>query len=357
MRKNGDKVIGMLGCMAERLKEKVLEEKVVDLVAGPDAYRDIPRLIKIVQGEVQAEQAMNVQLSFDETYADIIPVRKDKTKQHAWVSIMRGCNNMCSFCIVPFTRGRERSRPVSSIEDEIRYLREAGIKEVTLLGQNVNSYHDLGAEGSTTFTRSGKHVNSDGFSEMFKTRDGSGVRFAELMDRVSDIAPEMRFRFTSPHPKDFPDPLLEVIASKPNVCSQIHLPAQSGNTDMLFRMRRNHTRESYLALVDHIRAKIPGVALSSDFIVGFCDETEQEFEDTLSLVEEVKYDMAYLFAYSMRERTHAHRRMEDNVAEEVKKHRLQRLIETFKEGQLGRQKAEIGRHHLVMLDKPGRDAG
>ena len=163
---------------------------------------------------------MNVQLSFDETYADIIPVRKDKSKLHAWLSIMRGCNNMCSFCIVPFTRGRERSRPVYSIEDEVKYLRDEGVKEITLLGQNVNSYHDKMEEESKT-----QHVNSLGFSELYKLRDGSGVRFAELMDRVSDIAPDIRFRFTSPHPKDFPDDLLNVIASKPNVCKQIHLPA------------------------------------------------------------------------------------------------------------------------------------
>ena len=180
----------------------------------------------------------------------------------------------------------------------------------------------------------GKHENSSGFAETFKLRDGNGIRFAELMDRVSDAAPEIRFRFTSPHPKDFPDPLLHVMASKPNICKQIHLPAQSGNTDMLFRMRRNHTRESYLELVDHIRYIIPGVALSSDFICGFCDETDEEFEDTVTLIEKVQYDMAFLFAYSMRERTHAHRRMQDNVPDDVKQERLVRMINIFKENQL-----------------------
>ena len=232
-------------------------------------------------------------------------MRKDANQLHAWLSIMRGCNNMCSFCIVPFVRGRERNRPATSIVDEVKYLRDDGIREITLLGQNVNSYHDK------TFTEDsvGRHVNSAGFKEMFKLRDGAGPRFAELMDMVSDAAPEVRFRFTSPHPKDFPDTLLDVIASKPNVCKQIHIPAQSGNTDMLFRMRRNHTRESYLDLIDHIRDKIPNVALSSDFICGFCDETDEEFTDTLSLIDTVKYDLAFLFAYSMRERTHAHRRM------------------------------------------------
>ena len=180
----------------------------------------------------------------------------------------------------------------------------------------------------------GKHINSTGFKETYKLRDGSGVRFAELMDRVSDIAPEVRFRFTSPHPKDFPDPLLDVIASKANVCKQIHLPAQSGNTDMLFRMRRNHTRESYLELVDHIREKIPGVGLSSDFIVGFCEETQEEFDDTMTLMDKVDYDLAYMFAYSMREKTHAHRRMQDNVPEDVKLKRLQQLIALFKSKQI-----------------------
>jgi tRNA A37 methylthiotransferase MiaB len=176
----------------------------------------------------------------------------------------------------------------------------------------------------------GKHLNSEGFKETYKLRDGNGVRFAELIDRVSEIAPEVRFRFTSPHPKDFPDPLLDVIATKPNVCKQIHLPAQSGNTEMLKRMRRNYSREAYLDLVDHARSKIKGVALSSDFICGFCDETEEEFQDTLTLIEKVQFDMAFLFAYSMREKTHAHRRMQDNVPEDVKKERLIRMIDVFK---------------------------
>ena len=187
---------------------------------------------------------------------------------------MRGCNNMCSFCIVPFTRGRERSRPAYSIEDEVRYLQDQGIMEITLLGQNVNSYHDKEVFSLQKEENDIKHVNSAGFAETFKLRDGNGTRFAELLDRVSDIAPDVRFRFTSPHPKDFPDALLEVIANKPNVCSHIHLPVQSGDTDMLFKMRRNHSRESYLELVDKIRDMIPGVAISSDFIVGFCGESD-----------------------------------------------------------------------------------
>ncbi|CDW86023.1 rna modification family [Stylonychia lemnae] len=347
---NKDAIIGVLGCMAERLKEKFLENKNVDLVAGPDSYRDLPRLIKIIESKQNDEQAINVQLSFDETYADIIPVRKDKNKLHAWISIMRGCNNMCSFCIVPFTRGRERSRPVISIEDEVKLLRDQGIKEITLLGQNVNSYHDLTSQARMEQYQQGRHINSEGFNEMFKLRDGSGIRFAELMDRVSDIAPEVRFRFTSPHPKEFPDPLLEVIGSKANVCKQLHLPAQSGNTNMLMRMRRNYSREAYLDLIYHAREKIPGVALSSDFICGFCDETEQEFEDTLTLLDQVKFDMGFLFAYSMREKTHAHRAMKDNVPEDVKKERLIRMIDTFKRNQLIKQKEDIGLTHLMLID-------
>lgn len=278
---------------------------------------------------------MNVQLSQDETYADILPVRRNKDSLNAWISIMRGCNNMCSFCIVPFVRGRERNRPATSIVDEVRYLRDDGIKEITLLGQNVNSYHDKTFEGENGLLQdTSTHVNSAGFSEMFKSRGGAGARFADLMDMVSDAAPEVRFRFTSPHPKDFPDAILDVIAGKANVCKQIHIPAQSGNTDMLFRMRRNHTREAYLELIEHIRNKIPGVALSTDLIAGFCDETEAEFEDTISLLKTVEYDLGFLFAYSMRERTHAHRRMTDNVPEDVKKARLVRMIDVFKERQL-----------------------
>ena len=330
-KKRPDIKIGVLGCMAERVKDKMLEHRVVDLVAGPDAYRDLPRLLSLLDSD-QSEGAMNVQLSQDETYADILPVRRNKDALNAWISIMRGCNNMCSFCIVPFVRGRERNRAATSIVDEVRYLRDEGVKEITLLGQNVNSYHDKAHEYKPADSDVAKsmHVNSAGFSEMFKLRGGDGARFADLMDMVSEAAPEIRFRFTSPHPKDFPDTILNVIAEKANVCKQVHMPAQSGNTDMLFRMRRNHTRESYLELVEHVRATIPGVALSTDMICGFCDETDAEFEDTMTMLELVKYDLAFLFAYSMRERTHAHRRMQDNVPEDVKKARLVRMIDVFK---------------------------
>ena len=209
--RNKELKVGVLGCMAERLKDKMLESGLVDLVAGPDAYRDLPRLLKVLDSEAD-EKAINVQLSFDETYADIIPVRQNQLQ--AWISIMRGCNNMCSFCIVPFTRGRERSRPVPSIIDEVKYLAEAGVKEVTLLGQNVNSYHDK----ETASLRGLDHSNSAGFSETYKLRRGEGTRFSELLDQVSLAAPSIRFRFTSPHPKDFPDEVLDMIAERDNLC-------------------------------------------------------------------------------------------------------------------------------------------
>jgi MiaB/RimO family radical SAM methylthiotransferase len=290
---------------------------------------------------------MNVQLSLDETYADIAPVRK-ANDLHAWISIMRGCNNMCSFCIVPFVRGRERNRTAQSIIDEVKTLRDQGVKEITLLGQNVNSYHDKTTESGL------EHTNSEGFVEMYKARSENGLRFAELLDSVAEVAPEVRFRFTSPHPKDFPDPLLDVIADRANVCKQIHIPAQSGNTEMLFRMRRNHSRESYLSLIERMREKIPGVALSSDFICGFCQESDAEFEDTVSLLNIVKYDLAFLFAYSMRERTHAHRRLVDDVPEDIKQARLVRMIDTFKRHQLEKQREEVGRYHLVLVDGKGK---
>lgn len=314
--------IGVLGCMAERLKEKLLEtDKMIDLVAGPDSYRDLPRMLSLTDS---GQASVNVLLSLDETYADITPVRMNTKSHTAFVSIMRGCDNMCSFCIVPFTRGRERSRPFVSILNEIKSLSNEGIKEITLLGQNVNSYRDL----SSSSLQSSSSLMSRGFSTIYKTKEG-GKRFAELIHRVSQVDDEMRIRFTSPHPKDFPDELLKVIKSHDNVCSHIHLPAQSGSTTILQKMRRGHTRESYLELVEKIRETIPGVTLSSDFIVGFCGETEEDHEDTMSLMRTVQFDMAYMYAYSMRKKTHAYHRMIDDVPEETKRRRLQELVDSF----------------------------
>ncbi|MCC5933858.1 MAG: tRNA (N6-isopentenyl adenosine(37)-C2)-methylthiotransferase MiaB [Balneolales bacterium] len=311
-------IVGVLGCMAERIREKFLdEEKLVDLVVGPDAYRDIPNLLAQVD---DGRKAVNVILSLEETYADIAPVRTTGNGVTAFVSIMRGCDNMCSFCVVPFTRGRERSRAIDSILDEIRQLSDSGYKEVTVLGQNVNSYND------------------------------NGTTFAELMYRASLINPEMRIRFSTSHPKDFPDELLSIINERPNICNYIHIPAQSGNSEVLKRMRRPYTREEYLSLIERMKEIIPGVALSTDIITGFCGETEEQHQDTLSLMETVRYDLAYMFAYSERERTLAHRKYEDDIPEEVKKRRLSEIIDLQMRNQAEANKQEIGRTHLVLVE-------
>ncbi|CAM6031504.1 unnamed protein product, partial [Sphagnum compactum] len=334
--------IGILGCMAERLKIKVVEEeKSVDVVCGPDAYKDLPRLLALTKDGKNA--AINVLLSLDETYADVTPVRINENSVTAFVSIMRGCDNMCSYCIVPFTRGRERSRPVLSIEEEVKQLYEQGVKEITLLGQNVNSYRDL-----TTAANIDTHLVK-GFKTVYKSKEG-GTRFAELLCRVAEAVPEVRIRFTSPHPKDFPDEVLKAIKKYPNICKSLHLPVQSGNSDVLDRMRRGYTREAYIDLVNHVRDILPDVTLSSDFICGFCGETEKEFEDTISLMNQVKYHVAYMFAYSMREKTTAHRRLQDDVPEDVKKKRLMRMAETFRINAIELNEKMIGRTELILIE-------
>lgn len=315
--KNG-LTVGVLGCMAERIKENIIEkEQLVDIVVGPDAYRDIPNLLKQVD---DGRKAVNVLLSLEETYADITPVRTSGNGVTAFVSIMRGCDNMCAFCVVPFTRGRERSRPLSSIMNEVRQLNEQGYKEITVLGQNVNSYQY------------------------------EDIDFTRLMDELSSANPEIRFRFSSPHPKDFPEPLLHLIAERPNLCNYIHIPAQAGSDSMLERMRRPYTREQYLKLIDRMREIIPGVSLSTDIIAGFCDETEEEHEATMSLMKIVEYDLAYMFAYSERERTLAARKYEDNVPEDVKKRRLTEIIQQQMAIQEKNNKDEVGQRHLVLVE-------
>ena len=310
--------VGVMGCMAERIKEKIIDqEQLVDIVVGPDAYRDIPNLFKEVE---DGRKAVNVLLSLEETYADITPVRTSGNGVTAFVSIMRGCDNMCAFCVVPFTRGRERSRPMSSILREVQQLSDQGYKEITLLGQNVNSY---------------KYEDID---------------FSRLMDETSKVNPEVRFRFSSPHPKDFPEPLLHLIAERPNLCNYIHIPAQAGSDTMLERMRRPYTRQQYLSLIDRMREIIPDVSLSTDMIAGFCDETEEEHEATMSLMKLVEYDLAYMFAYSERERTLAHRKYEDNVPEDVKKRRLTQIIQQQMSIQEKNNEKEIGRRHLVLVE-------
>jgi tRNA-2-methylthio-N6-dimethylallyladenosine synthase len=310
--------VGVLGCMAERIKENIIEqEQLVDIVVGPDAYRDIPNLLKEVN---DGRKAVNVLLSLEETYADITPVRTSGNGVTAFVSIMRGCDNMCAFCVVPFTRGRERSRPLTSIMNEVRQLNEQGYKEITVLGQNVNSYQY------------------------------EDIDFTRLMDEVSKANPEIRFRFSSPHPKDFPEPLLHLIAERPNLCNYIHIPAQAGSDTMLERMRRPYTRDQYLKLIDTMREIIPGVSLSTDIIAGFCDETEEEHEATMSLMKIVEYDLAYMFAYSERERTLAARKYEDNVPEDVKKRRLSEIIHQQMSIQEKNNKDEVGKRHLVLVE-------
>lgn len=336
--------IGILGCMAERLKTELLErEKLVDILAGPDAYRDLPRLLAVADG---GHQASNVLLSLEETYADIMPVQHAPQGYSAFVSIMRGCDNMCSYCIVPFTRGRERSRPVSSILEEVRLLSDQGVKEVTLLGQNVNSYRDTSEQ---QFCGNDVTRLSRGFNTVYKPKQG-GLRFSDLLDRVSRIDPDMRVRFTSPHPKDFPDEVLHLIAERENICKQIHLPAQSGSNQVLKAMRRGYTREAYLELVENIKRVIPGVSLSSDFISGFCGETEQDHQQTLSLIRAVGYNVGFLFAYCMRKKTHAYHRLEDDVLPEVKQRRLAECIDVFREEAARINAALIGSTQLVLVE-------
>ncbi|XP_078411522.1 mitochondrial tRNA methylthiotransferase CDK5RAP1 isoform X1 [Cetorhinus maximus] len=336
--------IGILGCMAERLKEEILEkEKLVDVLAGPDSYRDLPRLLMVAE---TGQKAVNLLLSLDETYADVMPVQINSETKSAFVSVMRGCNNMCSYCIVPFTRGRERSRPISSIVQEIRMLSDQGVKEVTLLGQNVNSYCDT---SEVTFHMKEPTHLSRGFSTIYRNK-GGGLRFADLLDQVSRIDPEMRIRFTSPHPKDFPDEVLQLIQERANICKQIHLPAQSGSTAVLKAMRRGYTREAYLELVEHIRRIIPGVSLSSDFIAGFCEETEDDHLQTISLLRRVRYNVGYLFAYSMRKKTHSYHRLQDSIPAIVKQRRLEELITVFREEAAKLNSELIGTEQLVLVE-------
>ncbi|XP_052639181.1 mitochondrial tRNA methylthiotransferase CDK5RAP1 [Harpia harpyja] len=340
--------IGILGCMAERLKEEILHrEKLVDIVAGPDAYRDLPRLLAVAES---GQQAANVLLSLDETYADILPVQTSAGGTTAFVSIMRGCDNMCSYCIVPFTRGRERSRPIASILQEVQMLSDQGVKEVTLLGQNVNSFRDM---SEVQFQSAAAPVLSRGFSTVYKAKPG-GLRFAHLLDQVSRIDPEMRIRFTSPHPKDFPDEVLQLIQERHNICKQLHLPAQSGSTRVLEAMRRGYTREAYLELVHHVRESIPGVRLSSDFIAGFCGETEEDHQQTLSLLREVRYNVGFLFAYSMRQKTRAYHRLQDDVPADIKKRRLEELITVFREEAARANEAMVGQSQLVLVEGPSK---
>ena len=347
------KIVGVLGCMAERLKEDMLQDGLADLVVGPDAYRDLPHLIAtLLDTETEVETAVNVQLSLEETYADVSPVRSSPEDTSAFVSVMRGCNNMCSYCVVPFTRGRERSRPMDSILREIKSLvYDQNVKEIILLGQNVNSYHDKSDDAVKQQPVNEYSTSNHGFTNLYRLRGGAGHYFADLVAAVSDISPEVRVRFTSPHPKDYPLELLQLMAERSNVCNQLHMPAQSGATSVLERMRRGYTRDAYLELIHDVRAIIPDVAISSDFIAGFCEETADEHRDTITLMEQIRFDQAYMFAYSMREKTHAHRKLLDNVTDEIKQQRLQEVINTFRtQVQYRNDEVEVGRLRLVLVE-------
>jgi len=323
-RANPGILIGVLGCMAERLKTQFLEEeKLVDIVIGPDAYRTLPGLIEEAE---TGQKAVNVLLSRDETYADISPIRLNSNGVNAFVSIMRGCNNMCSFCVVPFTRGRERSRDAGSIIKECTELFEQGYREVTLLGQNVDSYHWMDEEKDQAIT------------------------FALLLEKVAQISPLLRVRFSTSHPKDITDDVLYTIAKYENICNYIHLPVQSGSSRILQLMNRTYSREWYISKVNRIKEIIPDCGLSTDMITGFCTETEEDHQESLSLMKYCKYDLAYMYFYSERPGTLAARRFADDIPEEVKKRRLQEMIDLHRLQSLESMKRDVGKTFKVLIE-------
>ena len=315
-------IIGLLGCMAERLKARILEEEpTLDLVAGPDAYRSLPRLIEEVAA---GEKAYDVILSKTETYDDILPVRYSANGVSGFISIMRGCDNFCSYCVVPFTRGRERSRSPRTILAEAQQLLADGYKEVTLLGQNVNSYR---------------------YEE-----DGTVTTFAQLMERVAQLSPQLRVRFATSHPKDISDELIHTIAKYPNICKYIHLPVQAGSTSMLQRMNRVYTREQYLERIATIKRVIPDCAIATDIIAGFCGETEEEHQATLSLMREVGYAYAYMFRYSVRDNTYAATHFADDVPDELKTKRLEEIIALQQQLSLEHNQRDVGKTFEVLVE-------
>lgn len=339
-------IIGVLGCMAERLKTKLLEEeKMVDIVAGPDAYRDLPRLVEEAD---TGQKAVNVFLSREETYADISPIRLNSNGITAYISIMRGCDNMCSFCVVPYTRGRERSRDAHSIVEEARQLFNEGYREVTLLGQNVDSYK---YSPQTPDEGLNLALPSDG------TPRGAGrtVNFAELLEMVALVHPDLRVRFSTSHPKDITDDVLWMMKKYENICNYIHLPAQSGNSRILKLMNRTYDRAWYVQKIDRIR-EILGeeCGISTDMITGFCSETEEEHQETLTLMEYVKYDYAYMFAYSERPGTPAAKKLKDDISEEIKKRRLQEVIAVQREHSNERNQMSLGKVYKVLIEGPSK---
>ena len=333
---NPSLTVGVLGCMAERLKTKFLEEEqLVDLVVGPDAYRDLPNLLKETEG---GSDAINVILSKEETYADISPVRLGGNGVTAFVTITRGCDNMCTFCVVPFTRGRERSRDPHSILKECTELWEQGYKEVTLLGQNVDSYLWYGGGPKKEFSKA---------SELQKA---TAVSFAKLLEMVAQAVPQMRIRFATSNPQDMSVEVFHMMARYSNICKYVHLPVQSGSDRILQAMNRQHTRAQYLELIAEAKRIVPEIAFSQDMIVGFCGETERDHLDTMSLMREVEYDYGYMFAYSERPGTPAHKKMKDDVPAEVKQRRLTEIISL--QGELSRKRMEsyVGRTHEILIE-------
>ncbi len=368
-------LVGVLGCMAERLKEQFLnEEKLVDVVVGPDAYRSLPNLIEDAE---TGQKGVNVLLSRDETYADIAPIRLNSNGVNAFVSIMRGCNNMCSFCVVPFTRGRERSRDAQSIINECKNLFEQGYREVTLLGQNVDSYKapsispegggngkELSEDKNLQSSKIQIHVEENG-EELSEDKSalnlprakippswggGAGISFANLLELVAQISPLLRVRFSTSHPKDITDDVLHTIAKYENICNYIHLPVQSGSSRILQLMNRTYSREWYIAKVNRIREIIPDCGISTDMITGFCTETEEDHQQSLSLMEYCQYDLAYMYFYSERPGTLAARRFKDDVPEEVKKRRLQEMIDLHRIQSLKSMQKDVGKTFKVLIE-------
>lgn len=319
-KKNPELKIGLLGCMAERLKEQIFNEEAVDLIIGPDAYRDLPNLLRATES---GQKAANVLLSEEETYSEIEPVRLDSNGISAFISIMRGCENFCTYCVVPYTRGKERSRDPETILNEAKNLFEKGYREITLLGQNVNSYH---------------------------WKDDENMNFAKLLESVALINPLLRVRFATSHPKDISDELLHTIAKYENICKAIHLPVQSGSTEILKKMNRKYTREWYMSRIEAIRNIIPDCAISTDIIAGFCSETEDNHLDTLSLMKWVAYDYAFMFKYSERPDTVAAKRFADDIHENVKSRRLNEIIKLQNELSLDRNKKDIGKTFKVLIE-------
>ncbi|MBR5893173.1 MAG: tRNA (N6-isopentenyl adenosine(37)-C2)-methylthiotransferase MiaB [Bacteroidaceae bacterium] len=322
MRRGKDTLIGVVGCMAERVKEELIQKYNVNIVAGPDSYLSLPELI--AQAE-QGHAAMNIELSTTETYHDVIPLRICSKNVSGYISIMRGCNNFCHYCVVPYTRGRERSRDIQSILNEVDDLVARGFKEIILLGQNVNSYN-------------------------FVDSEGTAIGFPELLRRVARRAPEARIRFTTSHPKDMSDETLHVIAQEPNVCKHIHLPVQSGSSRMLKAMNRKYTREWYLSRIDAIRSIVPDCGLSTDIIAGFCGETKEDHQETLTLMRYCGYDAAFMFKYSERPGTFASRHFEDDIKEEEKIRRLNEIIALQQQLSLEQNRSCIGKEYIVLIE-------